>query len=145
MENPKISVIIPVYNSQIFLGRVYKSIQEQSFKDIEIIFVDDCSKDNSVSIINKFQKRDRRVVLLKNKVNRGPFYSRNKGALLARGEFIQFIDSDDIFLNDIFEKAYYTAKIKNIDIVQYKLLKNSGFHFFPLVEKIKIPLFTNRN
>lgn len=137
MENPKISVIIPVYNSQIFLGRVYKSIQEQSFKDIEIIFVDDCSKDNSVSIINKFQKRDRRVVLLKNKVNRGPFYSRNKGALFARGEFIQFIDSDDIFLNDIFEKAYYTAKIKNIDIVQYKLLKNSGFHFFPLVEKNK--------
>jgi glycosyltransferase involved in cell wall biosynthesis len=137
MENPKISVIIPVYNSQGLLNRLYKSIQEQSFKDIEIIFVDDCSKDNSANIINNFQTKDRRIVLLKNKVNRGPFYSRNKGALFARGEYIQFIDSDDFFLNDIFGKAYYTAKIKNIDIVQYRLLKNTGNHFYPLNEKTK--------
>ena len=137
IKNPKISVIIPVYNSQKSLERLYKSIQEQSFKDIEIIFVDDCSKDNSVKIIKNFQKKDRRIVLLKNEVNRGPFYSRNKGALFARGEYIQFIDSDDLFLNDIFEKAYYIAKIKNIDIVQYALLKNIGNRFFPLVEKTK--------
>ena len=137
IKNPKISVIIPVYNSQKSLDRLYKSIQEQSFKDIEIIFVDDCSKDNSVKIIKNFQKKDRRIVLLKNEVNRGPFYSRNKGALFARGEYIQFIDSDDLFLNDIFEKAYYIAKIKNIDIVQYALLKNIGNRFFPLVEKTK--------
>ena len=136
-EYPKISVIIPVYNSQRFLHRLYKSIQEQSFKDFEIIFVDDCSKDKTVNIINDFQKKDRRIVFLKNEENRGPFYSRNKGALFARGEYIQFIDSDDIFLNDIFRKAYYTAKTKNIDIVQYRLLKNTNNHFYVLNEITK--------
>jgi glycosyltransferase involved in cell wall biosynthesis len=136
-ENPKISVIIPVYNSQRLLHRLYKSIQEQSFKDFEIIFADDCSKDDTVNIIKKLQMRDRRIILLKSEVNRGPFYLRNKGALFARGEYIQFIDSDDIFLNDIFRKAYYTAKIKNIDIVQYRLLKNTNNHFYALNEKTK--------
>lgn len=136
-ENPKISVIIPVHDSQRTLHRLYKSIQEQSFKDFEIIFVDDCSKDDTVNIINNFQKKDRRIVLLKSEVNRGPFYSRNKGALIARGEYIQFIDSDDIFLDGIFEKAYYIAKSKKIDIVQYRLLKNSNNHFYAFNEKTK--------
>jgi glycosyltransferase involved in cell wall biosynthesis len=61
--------------------------------------------------------------LLKNKKNKGPFYSRNKAAIFSRGEFIQFVDSDDILINNILEKAYLIAKNKNIDIIQYKIVK----------------------
>ena len=129
-ENPKISIIIPIYNSQKSLNIVYKSIQEQSLRDLEIIFVDDCSKDNSIKMIENFQIRDLRIILLKNKFNRGPFYSRNKGALFARGEYINFIDSDDVYLNDILEKAYLIAKNNNIDIVQYKIIKERGRYSF---------------
>jgi glycosyltransferase involved in cell wall biosynthesis len=60
---------------------------------------------------------------LKNKQNKGPFYSRNKAAVFAKGEYIQFMDSDDILINNILEKAYIIAKKNNIDIIQYKFVK----------------------
>ena len=125
-EKPIISIVIPIYNSQKTLNILYKSIQEQSLKELEIIFVDDCSQDDSVKMIENFQRKDQRIILLKNKYNRGPFYSRNKGALFARGEYINFIDSDDVFLFDNLEKAYLISKNDNIDIVQYKLIKEYG-------------------
>ena len=68
---------------------------------MEIIFVDDCSLDNTTQIISRLQKKDKRLFLLKNKKNKGPFYSRNKAGIFARGEYIQFIDSDDILVNYI--------------------------------------------
>lgn len=100
IKNPKISIIIPIYNSQKFVFQIIKSIQIQSLKDIEIIFIDDCSLDNTTQIIEKLQKRDKRIVLLKNKENKGPFYSRNKAVIFAKGEYIQFMDSDDILINN---------------------------------------------
>ena len=96
VKNPKISIIIPVYNSQIFILQIIKSIQVQSLEDLEIIFIDDCSLDNTTQIITRLQKKDKRIILLKNKKNKGPFYSRNKAVIFARGEYIQFVDSDDI-------------------------------------------------
>jgi len=123
IKNPKISIIIPIYNSQIFIFQIIKSIQVQSLEDLEIIFVDDCSLDNTTQIIERLQKIDKRIILLKNKKNKGPFYSRNKAAILAKGEYIQFIDSDDILINNILEKAYLVAKNNNIDIIQYKFIK----------------------
>ena len=123
VKNPKISIIIPVYNSQIFILQIIKSIQVQSLEDLEIIFIDDCSLDNTTQIITRLQKKDKRIILLKNKKNKGPFYSRNKAVIFARGEYIQFVDSDDILINNILEKAYLIAKINNIDIIQYKFIK----------------------
>ena len=123
VRNPKISIIIPIYNSQIFILQIIKSIQVQSLEDLEIIFVDDCSLDNTTQIITRLQKKDKRIILLKNKKNKGPFYSRNKAVIFARGEYIQFIDSDDILINNILEKAYLVAKNNNIDIIQYKFIK----------------------
>ena len=96
---PKISIIIPLKNSFKNILKLHKSIQEQSLKEIEIIYVDDCSSDDTTQLIKKLQKKDRRIILLRNKINKGPFYSRNKAAIFARGEFIQFIDSDDILYN----------------------------------------------
>ena len=123
VKNPKITIIIPIYNSQILILQIIKSIQAQSLEDLEIIFVDDCSLDNTTQIIVKLQKKDKRIILLKNKKNKGPFYSRNKAVIFARGEYIQFIDSDDILINNILEKAYLIAKTNNIDIIQYKFIK----------------------
>lgn len=135
-KNPKISIIIHVYNSQNEILYLHKTIQEQSLKDLEIIYIDDFSNDNSSQLIESLQKKDRRIILLKNKKNKGPFYCRNKGAIFANGEYIQFMDSDDILVGNILEKVYITAKTKNIDIVQYKFFKKYENYSF-LIEKTK--------
>ena len=129
IKKPKISIIIPIYNSQNFIFQIIKSIQIQSLKDIEIIFIDDCSLDKTTQTIEKLQKKDKRIILLKNKQNKGPFYSRNKAAIFAKGEYIQFMDSDDILINNILEIAYIIAKNNNIDIIQYKFVKKKK-HFY---------------
>lgn len=131
--NPKISVIIPSHNCEEYLKNIQRSIQDQSIEDIEIIYVDDCSTDNTSEIIKSFQEIDHRIVYLKNKVNKGLFYSRNKGALFARGQYIQFIDADDMLVNDILEKALNIAEDKKVDVVQYALIL--GRQFFSLVNE----------
>ena len=119
-ENPKISIIIPIYNKEKFILRVLRSIQNQSFKDIEIIFCDDGSIDNSTKLIEKFQKEDGRIIVIKHNINKGTLINRNDGANIARGEYLLFIDGDDLLVNDILEKAYLKAKSQNIDIIQYQ-------------------------
>ena len=119
-ENPNISIIIPTYNSQDELFSLQKNIQDQSLKNIEIIYIDNNSTDNTTKLIKQFQEKDKRIILLENKGNKGPFYSRNKGVIFAKGEYIQFLDSDDLLFENTLEKAYLTAKLKNIDVVQYK-------------------------
>ena len=116
LENPKISVIIPVYNKEIFVLRILRSIQNQSLKDIEIIFCDDNSYDNSTKLIEEYQKDDERILLIKHTINKGTLITRNDGANLAKGEYLLFIDGDDILINDILEKTYYKAKKNDIDI-----------------------------
>ena len=118
-ENPKISIIITIYNQDNFLKFIYGCIQKQSLKDIEIIFVDDNSIDKSSSIIKEFMKEDKRIIYIKNKYNQRAFHSRNKGILASKGEYILVIDPDDLLINDILIKAYETAKNYNLDILQY--------------------------
>ena len=91
----------------------------QSLKNIEIIFIDDASTDNSFLVIENFMKKDKRIKYLKNKINKGQFYSRNIGVLSSRGEYILIIDPDDLLLNNILIKAYKIAKRYNLDIVQF--------------------------
>jgi len=139
VKNPKISIIIPIYNSQNSIFQIIKSIQIQSLKDIEIIFIDDCSLDNTTLIIDRLMKKDKRIILLKNKQNKGPFYSRNKATIFAKGEYIQFMDSDDILINNILEKAYIIAKKNNIDIIQYKFVKKKQkFYIFDEITSLSI-------
>ena len=121
-ENPKISLIIPVYNKETFLIPLYKSIQNQSLKDIEIIFIDDNSNDNSVNLIQEFMQEDKRIVLIKHDKNYRTFYSRNEGGKCAKGKYLLFIDPDDLIVNDILEKSYETAEKYNLDIVQFYFL-----------------------
>ena len=119
-ENPKISVIIPIYNKEKFILRILRSIQNQSFKDIEIIFCDDFSNDNSTKLIEKFQKEDGRIILMKHDINKGTLINRNDGANIAKGEYLLFIDGDDLLVNNILERTFLIAKSKDIDIIQYQ-------------------------
>ena len=123
-ENPKISIIITVYNQGHYIKTSYAFIQKQEFKDIEIIFVDDSSSDNSSLIIKELIKFDKKIIYLKNSINKKQFYSINLGVLFSKGEYILSIDPDDLILNNILLKAYKTAKYYNLEILQFYMLNN---------------------
>jgi glycosyltransferase involved in cell wall biosynthesis len=116
---PKVSFIASVFNKEKYLNSFISSIQSQDLKDFEIIFVDDCSKDNSIKIINEFKRKDKRIKLIKNKENKGALNSRYKGALYSKGEYIIFVDSDDIILKEGIMKAYNHIKRNNLDMVEF--------------------------
>ena len=99
--------------------RFLRSIQNQFFNDIEIIFVDDFSKDNTIKIIEDCQKKDARITLIKQNKNKGTLKSRNIGALKAKGEYLIFPDPDDILTNDILKKCYKIAKRYNYDLIRF--------------------------
>ena len=128
-DNPKISLIIPLHNQVKYIKLIYASIQNQVLKDIEIIFIDDNSEDNTTMMIRELIDQDKRIVYLKNKRNRGAFYTRNKGVLNAKGEYILFADPDDLLINNILIKVYKTAKHFNLDIVQFCVLE--GYYETP--------------
>jgi|GEM_PF-2873477 len=92
---PKVSVIMPTYNGAAFIRKSINSVLKQSFKDFELIIINDGSTDNTESIIRRY--RDKRIVHLENKVNEGTSAARNKGIRHARGAYIAFCDHDDIF------------------------------------------------
>ena len=116
---PKISIIITVYNQAKFILQIYSCILKQSFQDIEIIFIDDNSIDDSYNLIKKLQKRDKRIIYLRNSINKGQFFGRNRGVLYSKGKYVLIIDPDDLLLNEILSKTYETAECYNLDIVQY--------------------------
>ena len=125
-EKPKISLIMTVFNQEHFIKYIYSSIQKQTFKEIELIIIDDASTDSSSKIIKNLMKSDKRIIYIKNKANKGVFYSRNKGVLFSKGEYILVIDPDDLLLNDILIKAYVVTKYYNLDILQYYVIR--GFY-----------------
>ena len=125
-ENPKISLIITVYNQGYYIETLYWSILKQTLKDIEIIFIDDASIDNSSLIIKELIKKDKRIVYLKNVINKKQYYSINIGILNSKGEYILSVDPDDLLINNILIKAYETAKMYNLDILQFYMLSNTS-------------------
>ena len=120
-ENPIVTAIIPVYNSQRFINRAIKSVQNQDLLDIEIILVNDCSTDDSLNIISEIQKEDPRIKIITNKKNMGILYSRSIGALSSKGKYIFSLDNDDMFLDfDVFSTITNIANATGIDIIEFK-------------------------
>lgn len=99
-QNPSISVVIAAYNTGQYIGRTLKSLAQQTFTDFEIIVVNDCSTDNTVAVVKKYQMRDPRIILIDNGQNSGQCISRNRGMSIARGEYIAILDSDDLAMPD---------------------------------------------
>ena len=119
-KKPKLSVVIPVYNEENYIKDVLRSIQLQSLKEIEILFIDDKSTDKSVKKINQFKKEDPRIRLIKNAKNRGILYSRIYGGLQAKADYVTFIDADDLYANPQILEMAYNACIKNdLDILEF--------------------------
>ncbi|NET30791.1 MAG: glycosyltransferase family 2 protein [Cyanothece sp. SIO1E1] len=98
MSFPTISVVMTVYNTSSYLTNSVESILNQTFEDFEFIIVDDCSTDDSWSILSDYAKRDLRIILQRNQENLGPAQSSNKGLAIAKGEYIARFDSDDVSL-----------------------------------------------
>ena len=116
MKQPKISIIIPVYNVEKYLDRCIDSIINQSLKDIEIILVDDGSPDNCPQLCDEWAKKDSRIKVI-HKENAGLGMARNTGMQHATGEYIAFIDSDDYVELDMYAKLLEKAELHNADIV----------------------------
>ena len=101
---PAVSVIMPNFNCEKFILGAVNSVLSQTFTDLELIVVDDCSTDKSVEIVEDIARKDGRVVLLKNSENKGAAFCRNRGVKAARGRYIAFLDSDDLWTEDKLRK-----------------------------------------
>lgn len=113
---PAISIIIPVYNTKIYLKQCLDSVINQTFKDIEIICIDDGSTDGSLDILQSYAKQDKRFVILKQE-HKGAGEARNNGMNIAKGKYIQFLDSDDWFELNMLENMYNNAEKYSTDIL----------------------------
>ncbi|BBD22800.1 glycosyltransferase [Streptococcus constellatus] len=116
MSKPAISVIVPVYNAQDGIKRCVDSLLNQSFKNFEIIFLNDGSKDNSLNILKDYEVKYSFIRVI-DKQNEGVAVTRNKGILLAEGEYIMFMDNDDFVDSDCIETFYQAIHEKRLDLV----------------------------
>ena len=111
-----VSVIIPNYNSEKYIGETIESVLSQTYSNWELIIVDDCSTDASVTVIENYIKQDDRIRLFRNEKNRGAAYTRNVGLQQAQGKWVAFLDSDDLWTPEKLEK-------------QVAFMKENGYAF----------------
>ena len=116
MSRPKVSIVVPVYNVENYLKRCLDSLINQTLKDIEIIIVDDGSKDNSSSICNEYAELDSRIKVI-HKENQGLGLARNTGLEVVSGEYVGFVDSDDFVELNTYEQLYNVIMNENADMV----------------------------
>lgn len=139
LEQPKVSIIVPVYNVEKFLDRCLNSLINQTLKEIEIICINDGSVDNSLQILEKFAKQDDRITIL-NQKNSGQSTARNRGIDKASGIYLGFVDSDDWVDLNYFEKLYTAAEKYNCDMAVSGIIRlhkwNKKFHLKFEEEKV---------
>ncbi len=141
MPSPKVSIIVPVYNTEKYLIRCLNSLINQTEKNIEIIIIDDKTPDNSLKIIDEYKRIDPRIKLFRHKKNRGLGYARNTGIKKANGEYILFVDSDDYIELNAVQSLYNEANNKKLDILEgdYKKVKPDKTAVYPEYNVKDIP------
>lgn len=149
MSEVKVSIIVPVYNAENYLKNCLNSLLGQTLKEIEIICVNDGSKDKSLDILHEYSAKDKRIKVISNSINRGQPTSRNKGIMEARGKYIQFVDADDFIeketTGDLFELAeekqsdmcYMGMQVHMEDGLDVKAVPNSIEKYYPSVYRGK--------
>lgn len=133
-----VSIITPLYNAEKYIEATINSVQNQTYKNWEMIIVDDCSKDNSYGLVKKIAKNESRIKLVKNKENCGVTKTRNKGIKIAEGKYIAFLDADDLWHPKKLEKQISFMK-KNkvlISYTGYEKINEDG----TIRGKIKVPI-----
>lgn len=139
-KKEKVSIIVPVYNAENFIEETIECVFNQTYSNFELILVDDCSTDKSAEIIKNI--KDKRVIYLKNKKNSGAALSRNNGIDVATGEYICFLDADDIWSKEKLEKQIKFMKRKNCEFsfTGYEFADENGK---PNGKKVNVPSTIN--
>lgn len=140
LQMPIISVVIPCYNAEKYIAECLDSVLSQTFKDFEIICVDDGSTDNSATILAKYEKKDKRIKIITQK-NRGVICARNDGVKQSQGEFLYFLDSDDIIDKTLLEKSYDAIVSGKGDIITCRVMtfgRENGEMLLPKPTKLNM-------
>ena len=125
-----LSIVIPIYNSEKFLCRCIDSVLLSSFKDIELILVDDGSSDKSSEIVDWYHEKYGEFIKVIHKKNQGLAFARNDGIKIAEGDYIAFLDSDDFVHHFMYEKLYKAASLENLEIAIGKAIIRNTFGSF---------------
>ena len=123
-----VSIIIPIYNAENFIYGTLSSVCNQTLNNIEIICIDDCSTDCSLSLILDFAEKDSRIKIIQNEFNLGVSLSRNEGLKIATGKYIGFVDHDDMIEKEMYEQLYIESEKLDCDIVHSDVLIHNGIN-----------------
>ena len=136
-NEPLVSIITPLYNCEKYIEETILSVINQTYKNWEMIIVDDCSKDKGVEIVEKYQRLDSRIKLYKNEINLGGAGTRNKCIEKAKGKYIAFLDSDDLWKKEKLEKQISFMEKNNylFSYTKYERISEDGYKL-NLVSKI---------
>ena len=155
LKSAKISIISPIYNRKSYIIRFIRNIQYQNFQKLEIILVDDCSIDNTIELIEYYSRKDRRIILIKQKKRKGTFFTRNIGALYSKGKYIFIPDPDDIINKNILSLCYKFSETYNYDIIRFNVyqgnniinynIKNKLYNIKIIQPKLSTSLFYENN
>lgn len=116
MEQKLVSVVMPVYNASKFLDEAVRSVLNQTYRNFELIMIDDCSKDNSLEIARNYAKQDERIRVIAGEVNQGVARVRNRGIAEAKGVYIALLDSDDVWVETKLERQVKLLEEKDAQI-----------------------------
>ena len=120
--NPKISIIVSMYNSESTIGKCIESILQQTLSELEVILVNDGSTDNTLDICKKYSKRDSRIVVVSQE-NKGLISARKRGVEISSADLIGFVDSDDWIEKDMYENLYEIYNNYHVDVVSSGILE----------------------
>lgn len=143
MSVPKISIIIPCYKVEKYLDRCVESVVNQTFRDIEIILVDDASPDRVPELCDEWSRKDSRVKVIHKAVNEGLGYARNTGLDVANGEYVAFVDSDDYVDLRMYDTLYSATQNGLIDVVYCGLRQEVKTNQFKFIHDYDSPMKFN--
>ena len=131
-----VSIITPIFNSEIYISETIESVINQTYTNWELILIDDNSTDKTIEIVNQFIEKNNRIKLLRNKTNLGAAITRNKGIIIAKGSYITFLDSDDLWKPNKLEKQinFMQKEMCDISFSSYEQIDEFGK---PLNKRIK--------
>ncbi len=131
MNNPLVSIVVPVYNLENYIEKTLDNIFQQTYRNIEVVAVNDGSKDNSAEILDSYSAKESRLVVF-HKENGGVSSARIKGIELAKGDYIGFVDGDDLIDEDMYERLVKNAQENNADISHcgYRMITDNETEYF---------------
>lgn len=140
----KISIVMPLYNAERYLSEAIESIQCQIFTEYELICINDASTDKTLEILEQFIQSEPRIRIYSNLERSGAAYSRNYGMKRAKGRYVTFLDGDDIFDENMLERAYTAAEHYQTDVVMYERMHAVSKDIYHKKQVVHSELFRNR-